>query len=84
MIGCECSGTVRRLGPGVTKFKEGDRVAVMKAGTYANRLYTCADRAHIIPDSMSFEEAATIPLVFMTALYGMFHLGNLREGQVST
>ncbi|KXX76491.1 Lovastatin diketide synthase LovF [Madurella mycetomatis] len=80
-IGCECAGTVRRLGPGVTKFKVGDRVAVMSKGTYANRVRVPAGRAHVIPEWMSFEDAATIPLVYMTALYSLFWLGNLREGQ---
>ncbi|KAI0391303.1 hypothetical protein F5Y17DRAFT_18304 [Xylariaceae sp. FL0594] len=80
MIGCECSGVVKRLGEGVTKFKVGDRVAVMRSGTYANRLQTPVERTHVIPDWMSFEDAATIPLVYMTALYSLFHLGNLQEG----
>ncbi|KAJ8132252.1 hypothetical protein O1611_g1372 [Lasiodiplodia mahajangana] len=81
MIGCECAGVVKRLGSGVTKFRVGDRVAVMRSGTYANRLQAPVERSHIIPDWMSFEGAATIPLVYMTALYSMFHLGNLKEGQ---
>lgn len=83
MLGCECSGIVRRIGPGVTKFRQGDRIAVMRNGSYTNRLLVPAKRAHIMPDGMSFEEAATIPLVFMTALYSLFHKGNLSEGQVS-
>ncbi|KAI1131759.1 hypothetical protein F5Y10DRAFT_285688 [Nemania abortiva] len=81
MLGCECSGVIRRLGSEVTKFRVGDRVAVMCAGTYTNRLSVHADRANAIPDWMSFEEAATIPLVFITALYSIFHLGNIKEGQ---
>ncbi|KAI1365720.1 hypothetical protein F5Y08DRAFT_338477 [Xylaria arbuscula] len=81
MLGCECSGIVRRLGPGVTKFEVGDRVAVMCAGSYTNRLITHADRANVIQDWMSFEEAATIPLVFITASYSMFHLGKIKGGQ---
>lgn len=80
--GCECAGIVRRLGPGVTKFQIGDRVAVMSKGTYANRVRVADGRAHSIPDWMSYEDAATIPLVYMTALYSLFHLANLREGQV--
>ncbi|KAI1353772.1 KR domain-containing protein [Xylaria sp. FL0043] len=80
MIGCECSGVVKRLGEGVTKFKVGDRVAVMRSGTYANRLWAPVERTHVIPDWMSFEDAATIPLVYMTALYSSFHPGNLQEG----
>jgi NADPH:quinone reductase-like Zn-dependent oxidoreductase len=84
MIGCECAGVVRRLGAGVTKFQLGDRIAVMRSGTYANRLQVPVQRAHLIPSWMNFEDAATIPLVYMTALYSMFHMGKLREGQVST
>ncbi|KAI1375608.1 hypothetical protein F4677DRAFT_112302 [Hypoxylon crocopeplum] len=81
MIGCECSGVVKRLGAGVTKFQVGDRVAVMRSGTYANRLQAPVERTHGIPSWMSFEDAATIPLVYMTALYSMFHLGNLKQGK---
>ena len=83
-LGCECAGTVRRLAPGVTKFKVGDRVAIMSKGTYANRVRVPAGRAQAIPDWLSFEDAATIPLVYMTALYSLFWLGNLQEGQVSS
>ena len=82
-IGCECAGLVRRLGSGVSSFRIGDRVAVMSKGTYANRVRVPVGRAHAIPSWMSFEDAATIPLVYMTSLYSLFHLGNLREGQVS-
>ena len=81
-IGCECAGYIKHLGPGVTKFKIGDRVAAMRSGTYVNRVQCPADRVHVIPASMSFEDAATIPLVYLTAIYSLYHLGNLREGQV--
>lgn len=81
-IGCECAGLIRRLGLGVTSFHVGDRVAVMSKGTYANRIRVPVGRAHVIPTWMSFEDAATIPLVYMTSLYSLFHLGNLQEGQV--
>lgn len=81
-IGCECAGYVKRLGPGVTKHKVGDRVCGSINGTYANRVPCPEDRAHIIPTWMSYEDAATIPLVYLTAIYGFYHLGNLKEGQV--
>jgi acyl transferase domain-containing protein len=54
-LGYEAAGVVKRLGPGVTKFKEGDRVCFLANGSYANRLQVPAGRAHVIPDSMSFE-----------------------------
>lgn len=82
MIGCEHAGYVKRLGPGVTKFKVDDRVAVQNNGTYVNRLQSPVDRVHVIPEWMSFEDAATIPLVYVTAIYSLYHLGNLKEGQV--
>ena len=83
-IGFECAGIVKRLGPGVKKLKVGDRVCMLKAGSYANRVRVSVDRCHVIPASMSFEEAATIPSVYLCSLYSMYHLGNLKEGQVRT
>lgn len=81
-IGFECAGVVKRLGPDVTKFKVGDRVCMLKAGSYVNRIRVSVDRCHIIPATMSFEEAATIPSVYLCSLYALYHLGNLQEGQV--
>ena len=83
-IGFECAGIVKRLGPRVDKLKVGDHVCMLKAGSYANRVRVSVDRCHVIPASMSFEEAATIPSVYLCSLYSMYHLGNLKEGQVRT
>lgn len=83
-IGFECAGVVKRLGLGVNKLNVGDRVCMLKAGSYANRVRVSVDRCHVIPASMSFEEAATIPSVYLCSLYSMYHLGNLKEGQVRT
>jgi acyl transferase domain-containing protein len=83
-IGFECSGVVTRLGVGVTKFKIGDHVCMLKQGTYANRIHVHVDRCHTIPASMSYEEAATIPSVYLCSLYALYHLANLQEGQVRT
>ncbi|KAK3947153.1 KR domain-containing protein, partial [Pseudoneurospora amorphoporcata] len=71
VAGSECAGTVRRLGAGVTKFKVGDRVAVMARFIYGNCVTTSAKRAIRIPDWMSFEHAATIPLAQQRALLAL-------------
>ncbi|EFQ95051.1 hypothetical protein PTT_07049 [Pyrenophora teres f. teres 0-1] len=82
MLGFECSGTVRRVGAGAaSRFRPGDRVVAHTNGSYANRVQCSADRVHGIPDSMSFEDAATIPVVYATVVYALFHLTHLREGQ---
>ncbi|KAK6068143.1 beta-ketoacyl synthase domain-containing protein [Seiridium cupressi] len=80
-IGFECAGVVRRMAPGTHKFNVGDRVCMLKAGSYANRVKVSVDRCHVIPDAMTFEEAATIPSVYLCSLYVMYHLGNFKEGQ---
>lgn len=54
-LGYEGAGVVKRLGPGVTKFKEGDRVCFLCNGSYANRLQVPVGRVHVIPDWMTFE-----------------------------
>ncbi|KAH0436371.1 polyketide synthase [Colletotrichum camelliae] len=80
-IGYEAVGIVKRLGPGVTKFQEGDRVCFLNGGSYANRLQVPIGRAHVIPDWMSFEDAATIPSVYLCSIYSLFDVANLKEGQ---
>ncbi|KAK3292170.1 uncharacterized protein B0H64DRAFT_466731 [Chaetomium fimeti] len=81
MIGFECAGVVKKLGSGVTRFRQGDRVCILKPGSYANRVRVSVERCHAIPDTMTFEEAATIPSVYLCSLYSLYHMANLKEGQ---
>ncbi len=80
-IDLECGGVVKRLGPRVTKFEVGDRVCMLRGGSYANRVRVPVERCHLIPASMSFEEAATIPSMYLCFIYSIHHLANLKEGQ---
>ncbi|KAK2596464.1 hypothetical protein N8I77_013354 [Diaporthe amygdali] len=80
-LGVECSGVVTRLGPDVVDLQVGDRVAVIATSSYSTVLKTPADMCVKIPDSLSFEEAATMPSVFGTVIYGLLHLANLEAGQ---
>lgn len=79
----ECAGVVTRVGE---KFREtyhpGQRVAIIY-GTppYSNRVVTNGNLIHAIPASMSFADAATIPVAFATAYYGLVDCANLRKGQ---
>ena len=54
-LGYEAAGVVIRVGSKSKKFEIGDRVCFLNNGSYANRLQIPADRAHVIPSSMSFE-----------------------------
>ncbi|KAH7175825.1 hypothetical protein EDB81DRAFT_633270 [Dactylonectria macrodidyma] len=81
LLGLDGAGIVTRVGPGVTDRHVGQRVAVLERGTLANRVITPREYTMTIPDSISFEEGATMPLVFVTSMESLFGLANLRRGQ---
>src|ERR1700738_3863721 len=70
VAGNEAAGEVTAVGPGVTDFKVGDRVAyVVALGCYAADRRVPADRAVKLPASISYEQAAAMMLKGMTAEY---------------
>ncbi|KAK5993713.1 Trans-enoyl reductase fsr4 [Cladobotryum mycophilum] len=76
--GDDVAGIVEAVGENVFEFKKGDRVAgfhVMgdPAGVFAEYSIVPAHTTFHIPESTSFEEAATIPLAALTAAIGLFH-----------
>ncbi|KAK2612291.1 hypothetical protein QQS21_001717 [Conoideocrella luteorostrata] len=80
-LGVECSGIVARTGNGVTSLKAGDRVCAMTHGAYSTFARCLATSAAVIPDGMSFETAASIPVVYSTAYYGMLELAHIKAGE---
>jgi acyl transferase domain-containing protein/NADPH:quinone reductase-like Zn-dependent oxidoreductase len=82
-IGIEASGIVSRIGSGVTSFKVGDRVAgfTLASGAYSSRTRVSFSKAFILPNALSFEDAATIPVAYSTAYYSMFQRATLQAGQ---
>jgi NADPH2:quinone reductase len=70
IVGNESAGEVSAVGPGVTDFKVGDRVAFVGAlGGYAAERLVPADRAVKLPDNISYEQAAGMMLKGMTVQY---------------
>jgi len=70
VIGNEGAGEVTAVGPGVTEFKVGDRVAYVSAlGGYAAERILPADRAVKLPKEISYEQAAGMMLKGMTVQY---------------
>ncbi|WP_459546025.1 SDR family NAD(P)-dependent oxidoreductase [Nocardia sp. X0981] len=82
-FGAECSGIVTRVGEGVTEFRVGDPVVAVTPmqGALADRLVVSA--AHVVakPSTLSFEEAGSIPIVFLTAWYALHELARLTAGE---
>ncbi|ETS87760.1 hypothetical protein PFICI_01588 [Pestalotiopsis fici W106-1] len=81
-FGCEAAGIIRRIGSGVTGFQSGDRVMLFSdGGSFATHAVIPADLALKIPDSMAYEQAATIPVCFGTVLYSLIHVARIEKGQ---
>ncbi|TWU77265.1 putative PKS-like protein biosynthetic cluster [Metarhizium rileyi] len=80
-IGVECSGTVARVGSAVTSLAVGDRVCAMPVGAYRTFARCLATSAARIPDDMSMEIAASIPVAYCTAYYSLLELGRLERGE---
>ena len=80
-LGLELAGVVIEVGEGVHSVSVGDRVMGLGRATFATVATADARWLTRIPDRLSFVEASTIPLVFLTALYGLQRLGTLQPGE---
>jgi acyl transferase domain-containing protein/acyl carrier protein len=80
-LGSECVGTVVTTAPDVTHVKIGDTVLGMAAGGL--RTYVTAPAGAFIakPDRLSIDEAATVPVTFLTAEYALNRLAQMKPGQ---
>ena len=80
-IGVECAGVISAVGSRVTDLAVGDRVCAMPEGAYATYTRCLGTSVQKIADTMSFEDASTIPVIFCTAYYSLFDLGRLTKGE---
>lgn len=86
ILGVDFAGVVEQVGKDSQGFKVGDRVTGLKpspreAGTYAEFVTTKDIHAAIIPDSISFEQAAALPVASLTALQVLYYDMSLKRGQ---
>ncbi|KUI67059.1 Lovastatin diketide synthase LovF [Cytospora mali] len=81
LLGLEGSGIIRRTGNNLNSpFNVGQRVMILEKGTFANRAIVSTERTIAIPDWLSYEEAATLPSVYLTSLYSLFNLASIKKG----
>src|SRR5882757_1934845 len=81
--GAEASGMVEDVGPGVTGLKPGDRVAyTMPHGAYRTRRVLPADRLVKLPESITFEIAASVMLKGLTAQFLLTSCFAVKAGHV--
>ena len=83
--GFDVSGVVAAVGPGVTQFSVGDEVFAMlnlrRGGGYAEYAIVKSDEAAAKPPGSTHAEAASIPLVALTAWQTLFEVANLQAAQ---
>ncbi|HTU20951.1 MAG TPA: type I polyketide synthase [Gemmataceae bacterium] len=80
-LGAECSGRISAIGEGVNDFRIGDEVLAVAPFSFGSHVVTRAELAVPKPPRWSFEEAATLPIAFLTAAYALEHLGHLSAGE---
>ena len=76
--GYEMSGTVDAIGDGVEGFSVGQRVvAGVRNGGQSSHVLVSANKALVLPESISLEVAAAIPVTYLTAHHMLHHLGHI-------
>lgn len=85
ILGNDFSGVVMKVGQKVTRFKVGDEIYARprksKIGTFAEYISVHEDDIALKPKNLSFEEAASIPLVGLTSYQALHDIMHLQKGQ---
>lgn len=87
VVGCDLAGVVDAVGPDVKRFKSGDRVwgsnqgLMGRQGTFAEFAAVEEQWLYNIPEDVSFQDAAAIALVGITAHLGLFRDAQLKMGE---
>ncbi len=85
VLGHDMAGRVARVGAKVRRFKAGDEVYARprdgRVGTFAERISIHEDDLALKPNNLTMEEAASIPLVGLTAWQALVDCADLRKGQ---
>jgi NADPH2:quinone reductase len=81
--GSDAAGEIVEAGPGVTRFRSGDRVYTdnRAAGAYAELLVCAEARAHPLPARASYAQGASLGVPAATAYRAIFHRGSARPGE---
>jgi len=86
-LGVDVAGKVEAIGQRVTRFKPGDAVFGTCRGAFAEFACTC-ESARVMksalvmmPDNLTFEQAACVPIAALTALQGLRDKGRIQPGQ---
>ena len=80
-LGGECAGVVSAVGPGVSTVQVGDAVMGIVPASFASYAITDARLVVKMPENITFDQAATVPIAFLTAHYALNRLGGMQAGE---
>ena len=84
IVGYQCAGTVVSTGEGVSRFSPGDRVVTVGLdGSHAALRAVAEPFCWAVPDGVTTEEAACVPVPFGTADDCLFEFGRLQPGETA-
>jgi hypothetical protein len=80
-MGTDAAGIVGEVGKAVTLLKKGDRVALIHLGAMRTNIRVHESIPQILPGSISINEGATLPTIFVTAYQCLIEIGRLEKGE---
>jgi acyl transferase domain-containing protein/acyl carrier protein len=79
-LGLECAGVIAAVGEGVDGLRVGDSVVALARASFASFTTVPAELVVPLPDCLSYEQAAAIPVVYLTAHYALRRLASIKKG----
>ena len=80
-IGLECAGIITKLGPRVRHLRKGDRVMAIGPGCHRTAVRTSEDYCQRIPESLSLEQGASMPLAYCTGFWALVKIARVKPGE---
>jgi len=84
-IGIECAGWISGTGSCASRFKKGDPVIAIspdfnRTGCFGSNLNVSQELVAPMPQCLSMQQAAAIPIAYLTAVYSLIHLAGIKKG----
>lgn len=81
-LGDDGVGIIRRIGAGVSNYSVGDRVMFISPDCWRSHKTLSTDLICPVSEVLSNEQAATIPMAYLTAYYALIYLAKLKRGDI--
>lgn len=82
-FGAECAGVITRVGSGVDELRVGEPVVAVSPAQGSLGTHLTVSAAHVVPkpETLGFDAAGSVPIVFLTAWYALHELARIRAGE---